>query len=111
MTDKVFQKELQTLQEFITCYCHNNHNNLPQKDFIFESRSMELHTTLCKDCSDLLLYSINKLELCPHEIKPKCRKCPNPCYEKQQWKKLAKIMRYSGLKLGLINIKRKLFRQ
>ncbi|NLM99553.1 MAG: hypothetical protein GX170_05965, partial [Campylobacteraceae bacterium] len=45
-----------------------------------------------------------------NEEKPSCRKCPNPCYEKDRWKLLAKIMKYSGMKLGLLKI-RKMFKR
>ncbi len=111
MTDQEFQKELQTLQKFVTYHCQKKHSDMKQKNFIFESHSMKLQTTLCEECSTLLHYAIDKLENCPHEQKPKCRKCPNPCYEKKQWKSLAKIMRYSSLQLGFSKIKKKLFRQ
>jgi hypothetical protein len=53
----------------------------------------------------LIDYSIQRLQNCEHDPKPRCRKCPEPCYDKLQWKKVAKVMRYSGIKLGLLNIK------
>lgn len=111
MTDQKFQEEVQTLQEFIKCYCQNKHPQAIQKELLFSDHLMELHITLCEECSKTLLYSLDRLQQCPYEEKPKCRKCSTPCYEKDQWKRLAKIMRYSGLKLGFIEIKRKLFKQ
>lgn len=111
MTDQKFQEEVQTLQEFISCYCHDKHKNTPFETFSFKDHAMELNIHLCKECSALLQYGINRLQECSHENKPRCRKCPEPCYEKQQWKLLAKIMRYSGLKLGFIEIKKRLFKQ
>jgi hypothetical protein len=50
-----------------------------------------------------------KLQNCPHEIKPRCRKCPTPCYEKQEWKNIARIMKYSAIKLSLGKIKSRVF--
>ena len=59
---------------------------------------------------ELINYSFDRLNECPHDIKPRCRTCPSPCYEKQEWKKLSKLMKYSGLQFGLIKIK-KLFKR
>ncbi|XOB61422.1 nitrous oxide-stimulated promoter family protein [Campylobacterota bacterium DY0563] len=103
-----FDTEIKTLKTFFELYCKNNHknqnnynNNILYKDYTFN-----ININLCTDCKKLFDYSIDKLQNCPHEEKPRCRKCPNPCYEKNQWKSLAKVMRSSGLKLGLLKIKK-----
>ena len=70
--------------------------------------NINVELNLCEECHSLISYSFDRLKGCPHEIKPRCRQCPNPCYEKQEWKSLAKIMRYSGIRLGLSKIKNKL---
>ena len=59
-------------------------------------------------CLKKIEYSFGRLLDCPHEIKPRCRTCPNPCYEKQQWKETAQVMRYSGVKLGLRSVNKKI---
>ncbi|WP_320034672.1 nitrous oxide-stimulated promoter family protein [Halarcobacter sp.] len=102
-----FKKEINTLKIFFELYCKTNHKAQNSFNNIIKYQDFTLNNeiTLCNDCKKLFDYSVNKLQNCPHEEKPRCRKCPNPCYEKDQWKALAKIMRSSGLKLGLLKIK------
>ena len=110
MTEEKFQKEISTLKKFFTKFCEDKHEN--QYPYIYnleyKNCSFEEEIILCEDCHKLISYSFDRLKNCPHEIKPRCRKCPNPCYEKKQWKSLAKLMRYSGLRFGLNKIKKHL---
>ena len=105
MTNEKFRSEIDTLKKFFEIYCHDKHQdkimhegnyNIPYNDTYFK-----LDVTLCNECNELLSHSISKLQACPHDPKPRCRKCPNLCYEKDEWKQIAKIMKYSGMKLGL----------
>jgi hypothetical protein len=105
MTEEKFKGEIDTLKKFFELYCHDKHQdrimhegnyNIPYNNEYFK-----LDVTLCDECNSLLAVAIKNLQNCPHEIKPRCRKCPTPCYEKQDWKNVAKIMKYSGMKLGL----------
>ena len=113
MTEEKFRSEIETLNQFFIIFCKDKHQN--QKNFIlsqdFNNKEFTLQSELCEECKNSLVKAIQHISLCPHEIKPRCRKCPNPCYEKNHWKQIAKIMRYSGIKLGLIKIKKVLFRQ
>lgn len=108
MTKDKFQQEVSTLKTFFTSYCEDKHEKQKKKIYNLEYKdetfSFELY--LCEDCHELISYSFKRLQNCPHEIKPRCRKCPNPCYEKTQWKSLAKIMKYSAIKLGLKKLKK-----
>lgn len=108
MKKEKFKSEVETLLKFIAIYCHSNHNEqINAHELItYKQEHIKTNTKLCNNCKELYLYSINRLQNCPHEEKPKCRKCLNPCYEKQQWKDLAKIMRSSGMILGLTKIKK-----
>lgn len=108
MTLEKFKAEVQTLEKFFTKYCENHHENLYEKSYKLEYKQEEIKSSfcLCDDCHKLISYSFERLQECPHEIKPMCRRCPNPCYEKSKWKKLAKLMRYSGMQFGLIKIKK-----
>lgn len=112
MTNEKFIGEVKTLQKFFTKYCHDKHSK--RKDFhhklAYKMISYEVDLELCDECNDLISYSFQRLQECPHEIKPRCRQCPEPCYEKNQWKSLAKLMRYSGFQFGLTKIK-KLFKR
>ena len=107
MTNKKFEQELKTLSEFFSHYCQDKHKNQFNNIHILEYKNIkyEQNSNLCEECNFLMDYSFQRLMSCPHEIKPRCRKCPNPCYEKEQWKKVAKLMKYSGVKLGLVKLK------
>lgn len=115
MTEEKFIHDSQTVLKFIKCYCDNKHDkNLQNKETLklcYNNKYLnkEIDFELCPDCRCTLFYSYSKLQECPHTDKPSCRTCPDPCYGKNEWKKLAKIMSYSGMKLGLSRI-RKFFR-
>lgn len=110
MTSEKFLNEMETLDKFFTIYCSNKHshqNHYSQK-IVYNKEEYRFDFTLCEECKKLLQYSIDKLENCEHDPKPRCRKCSKPCYDKDEWKKLAKLMRYSGIQLGIIKIKKML---
>ncbi|EDM23921.1 nitrous oxide-stimulated promoter family protein [Caminibacter mediatlanticus TB-2] len=109
MQEEKFKSEINTLIKFFSIYCTDKHKNILCKNYEIEYKNLILkeEVCLCKECHNLLDYAIKKLQNCPHEIKPRCRKCPNPCYDKNEWKKMAKMMRYSGMKLGLLKVKNK----
>ena len=108
MDEEKFQIEIETLKKFLEIYCKDKHTHQERinKTIIHKSKTFVTDIYLCQECKVQYEYSIQKLQNCPHIEKPRCRKCPNPCYEKPQWKNLAKIMRYSGTKLKLIKIKK-----
>jgi hypothetical protein len=107
MTTEKYWSEIATLKKFFELYCHNKHKNQQKytKKLNYKDTSDEVELNLCDDCKNLLDYSFDRLYECPHDIKPRCRTCPTPCYEKQQWKEVAKLMRYSGIQLGLLKFK------
>ncbi len=104
-----FKSEVQTLKKFFELYCKNKHTNQENVTHILRyiNEDIKVELYLCKECFENINYSFNRLLECPHEEKPRCRTCPNPCYEKKQWKEVAKIMRYSGVSLGLTRINKK----
>ena len=110
MTNEKFEIEINTLKNFFETYCHNKHSNQETKNITLEYKSnlFNIELTLCKECTESINYSFSRLQQWPHEIKPRCRKCPNPCYEKPQWKNMAKMMIYSAMKLSLSKMKTRL---
>lgn len=104
-----FKQEIQTLKKFFEVYCSEKH--IEQKNIIktlkYKDEEIDINLNLCDECLRKIEYSFDRLLACPHEIKPRCRACPNPCYEKKNWKETAQVMRYSGLKLGLRTINKK----
>ncbi len=107
MTQEKFECEIKILDKFFTKFCEDKHNHQDKKAYTldYKEKKYSLELCLCDECHTLINYSFDRLKECPHEIKPKCRKCPNPCYDKPQWKQLAKLMKYSGFQFGLIKIK------
>jgi len=107
MTLEKFQTDVETLEKFFTLYCREKHQQRYEYSHKLTYKNEEIQKTLylCKECHELISYSFERLMECPHEIKPRCRNCPNPCYEKKQWKALAKLMRYSGIRLGVLKVK------
>ena len=115
MTTEKFEKDARTLHKFIQLYCDQKHKTAKKtSDFIdlkYQNKELgKLEYNLCKECEKTLKISYENLTNCPHDEKPSCRKCPAPCYNKTDWKKVAKIMKYSGMQMGLLKI-RKLFKR
>ncbi len=108
MTNEKFTGEVATLKKFFEIYCNDKHTN--QKAYnevlLYRNNQHNVELNLCDECKALLNYSFEKLKGCPHEIKPRCRTCPTPCYDKQEWKQVAKLMKYSGIQLGLSKLKK-----
>ncbi len=104
-----FKQEVETLKKFFEVYCSEKH--IEQKSIIktlkYKDEEIDINLNLCDECLRKIEYSFDRLLACPHEIKPRCRACPNPCYEKKNWKETAQVMRYSGFKLGLRTINKK----
>ena len=105
-----FKNETQTLKKFFEIYCSGKHTNQEQiiKTLNYKDEIIQIHLNLCPECLKKINYSFDRLLECPHEIKPRCRTCPSPCYEKKQWKETAAVMRYSGMILGLTKFSKKI---
>lgn len=116
MTKDKFIYEVTTVTKFIQIYCDDKHcceaktKRELALDYKDEAGVVNVEFNLCKECEEMILYAYERLKSCPHIQKPRCHKCPHPCYELEIWKKMAKMMRYSGMKLGLNKIKRLIFR-
>lgn len=110
MNEEKFISEVTTLEKFFAPYCKSYHKDQTQKTYLISYKNSEftIDSSLCKECDELLLYSFERLKECPHEEKPRCRKCKNNCYEKSKFNHLANIMRYSGIFLGFKKMKNSL---
>jgi predicted amidophosphoribosyltransferase len=108
MTQDKFISEVEILKKFFGIYCHGKkHNNIKVQNTTldFQNQTFKYDFKLCNECFKLLEYSFDRLQNCPHDEKPKCRTCPNPCYEPDEWKKVAKVMKYAGISQGIKKIK------
>ena len=99
MTKEKFEADSATLYRFIKTYCDNKHSD-----------SIKLESTLCAECDYTFNYAIQRLKECTYEIKPSCRDCKTNCYEKGMRKRMAQIMMYSGMRLGLTRLRKMLFK-
>ncbi len=110
MTPEKFENEIKTLEKFFTIFCHDKHKGQFSKTYHipYKNKTFTLTLNLCEECHTLIQYSFSKLQECPNEPKPRCRNCPNPCYEKNKYKQMAKMMRYSGMKLGVTKAAKKI---
>lgn len=60
----------------------------------------EKNDTLCKECKELLDYSILRTNRCPFIIEGTfCSNCKKKCYRENMKKKMKKVMRFSGPRL------------
>ena len=75
------ESEKRTIQFMIRYYCGKIHKE----------------TSLCRDCSDLIVYAHRRLDACRYgEDKTICRKCPTHCYSPEKRESVRRIMRYVG---------------
>ena len=105
-----YTQEVTTLTTFVAYYCTGKHADVPKKSRSITlkyagERAEPLEAVLCDECAETVAYAMARLQGCPFDDKPKCRKCPNPCYERPMWKKLAGIMRYSGMRFGMEKVR------
>ncbi|MGB3962428.1 MAG: nitrous oxide-stimulated promoter family protein [Sulfurimonas sp.] len=107
MTCEKFEKELASLKKFFPLYCGDKHRptDVRHFDLRYQDKKYSFELPLCAECAELLSYSFERLKACPYDEKPKCRTCVKPCYNKTQWKQVAAVMRYSGTKTKLLEIR------
>ncbi|MFA5354136.1 MAG: nitrous oxide-stimulated promoter family protein [Thermodesulfovibrionales bacterium] len=79
-------RERRTVELMIRLYCRDHHR--PSDG-------------LCPECDALFAYANKRLELCPHERKPTCSKCPIHCYRPEMRLRVKEVMRYSGPRMLL----------
>ena len=112
MTNEKFIHDTQTVLKFIQIYCDDKHKDESKSkeslSLIYKEKELHISVNynLCTTCKNTFLLTYEKLQECPHEDKQSCRKCPKPCYERPDWKHVAKIMKYSGMKQGLLKLKK-----
>lgn len=98
MDAQTFESNRADLLRFFPLYCDAKHHERIRRNVD--------GMMLCTSCETLYMYALTRLSECPLNPKPRCRKCSVRCYEKTEWKAMAKVMRYSGMQLGLLRIRR-----
>ena len=83
------EREKQTVERMISVFCKCHH----KVDVEY----------LCPQCRELCSYAHSKLDKCPFgENKTSCRKCNVHCYKPKYKAEIAKVMRYVGPRMILI---------
>lgn len=78
-------KEKEIVNIMIKLYCFKKHGK---------------NYSLCKDCSNLLKYSYERLSNCKlGEKKSSCKLCTIRCYRDDMRSRIKKVMRFSGPRL------------
>lgn len=87
-SDARIAREKETVRTMVGMYCRGNHG----------TRRGEL----CPECSELLEYSMLKIECCPAgENKVRCSSCEIHCYSPEMRDRIRTVMRYSGPRMVL----------
>ena len=75
------KREKNTVTAMISMYCRDKHS----KD-----------SGLCDSCAAVNNYAINRIDVCPFEDKPSCKKCTAHCYKPEMKDRIKEIMSYAG---------------
>jgi hypothetical protein len=105
-----FKDEIKELKRFFELYCHNKHDEQNILEISYGDDMVDT-ISLCSKCHSIFDYACDRLKECNIEPKPKCRKCKDKCYSDEIYKQMAKIMSYSGVRLGISKLKSKILRK
>lgn len=105
MTRNIYIKNLKNLELFFNYFCEHKHPSIEKKVLLIKD---DAQLNLCPECEELFNYAHHKLSNCELDPKPKCRECEDKCYSNVDWKKMATVMKYSGMRLGLVKLKNKI---
>jgi hypothetical protein len=84
------RRERQTIGAMIRMYCEANHLEAG-------GNAAADSTGLCEECSDLLEYSLRRVEGCSFgERKPVCSRCTVHCFRPTMRDRVRVVMRYAG---------------
>ncbi|AOT69149.1 nitrous oxide-stimulated promoter family protein [Geosporobacter ferrireducens] len=90
------KKDISILLDFIYVYCEHIHGEAKKSPVLYKNLDLEKTVCLCKECSDLAIYAIDRRMDCPFIHKPPCKKCEIRCYSEDYREEIRKVMRYSG---------------
>ena len=94
--------DIRILSKFVGIYCRYHHRD-ERAPFDFKTPGFEGlfedSLALCPGCTRLLRYGLTMRLRCPHELKPLCKKCPNPCYKPDYRERIREVMKFSGMHL------------
>ncbi|MCX7922248.1 MAG: nitrous oxide-stimulated promoter family protein [Clostridia bacterium] len=90
-------KDISIIVKFIATYCKHNHIGEEKIPFTSPFPGIKDSIELCKDCTSLASYSIQRKFNCPQKNKVSCKKCPTKCYHQDYRTKIKSVMKFSGM--------------
>ena len=104
--EKKLRKDILILAQFVQCRCRARHCGreavpVAAKGTTLSPWISDLNLNLCSECRSLFLHGAAKRVLCPYDPKPRCKKCPTPCYRPGYRETVRAVMRDSGLRMIL----------
>jgi predicted amidophosphoribosyltransferase len=75
------RRQVAILRRFVEVYCRRHHDG----------------NAICPACQNLLDYALGRLVNCPRQPKPKCKDCPQSCYDEDYRRRMREVMRFSGM--------------
>ena len=82
------RQEKDMLSKMISLYCRKKHRPVRE--------------VLCNDCSEIMGYSHERCDSCPHiAAKTSCKRCKTPCYRPDMREKIRTIMSWAGPRIIL----------
>ncbi len=101
--DPKIERDLSILMRFIQVYCDKKHTEKEKKRLVANGPVgiyiNDMNLILCNECTKMAMHGASKRVQCPYDPKPRCKKCPNPCYARGYRENIKRIMRFSGLYL------------
>ena len=82
--ERKIEADLALARRFTEVYCRRHRHNQGTPG-------------LCTGCQELVDYARARLERCPYDPKPKCKKCPTHCYKPALREQMKQVMRFSGM--------------
>jgi hypothetical protein len=103
--NRAISKDILILGQFVRLYCQTRHAGCETLPVTVKGTLAPwingLDLKLCSECRGLFLHGAAKRVLCPYAPKPRCKKCPTPCYRPGHREAMRAVMRDSGRRMIL----------
>jgi hypothetical protein len=85
------------LVKFIDTFCKHHHSDRAKSLFSSHQFEPKEEFLMCKECSQLALYSIQRRSNCIHNGKISCKNCTIKCFKDEHRNQIRKVMKFSGI--------------
>lgn len=91
---RAIRNDARILRQFVEIFCREKHSPRPEGPTTGKSPA------LCRNCRDLLAYSLGRRRKCPFDPKPACRNCTVQCYQQARRQEIRQVMRFGAIHLA-----------